>query len=81
MITIDKNVPVPPPQQEDKFKARYPWDVMEVGDSFLVENEEGKTPRQLMQRLSPGASRQNAKTGKKFTLRIVDGGVRVWRVE
>lgn len=80
MITIQKGVPLPP-TQEVVAKSRYPWDLMQVGDSFLVPLEEGKTARQLMQRISPAASRHAARTGRKYALRIVEDGVRIWRVE
>ena len=79
MFQIDKNVELPP-AQEVVAKQRYPFDVMNPGDSFLVPTEEGKTGRQLMQRISPSISRYAAKTGRKFTTRIVDEGVRVWRL-
>ena len=79
MITIEKGVPLPA-AQEFITKSRYPWDLMEVGDSFLVPTEEGKTPRQLMQKISPSVSRRASRTGTKYTLRIVEGGVRVWRL-
>lgn len=79
MIQIDRNIPLPV-AQEVVAKTRYPFDVMNVGDSFLVPTEEGRTGRQLMQRVSPAASRHASRNGRKYALRIVEEGVRVWRV-
>ena len=76
MLQIDKNIPVPEPKQKP---TQYPFETMEVGDSFLVKSEEGKTGKQLSQRISPSASRHAKLTNRKYTLRIVEGGVRVWR--
>ena len=34
MITIEKGIPMP----EQKRHAKYPWDQLEVGDSFFIPN-------------------------------------------
>lgn len=52
---------------------KYPWNEMEIGDSFFVP---GANARQF------GTTSQASKrTGKRFTMRTVEGGVRVWRIE
>src|SRR5208282_5891176 len=81
MLTIEKGVPLPAAQETVSKATRYPFDVMSVGDSFLVRREEGLSNRKLMQRVSPAASRHASKNGRKYALRIVEDGVRVWRVE
>lgn len=64
-IEVEKGIPMP-----DKVRARngkYPWDTMEVGDSFFLP---GRTKKILVQkRLKPRIFRQAA----------VEGGLRVWR--
>src|SRR5208282_54938 len=81
MLTIEKGVPLPAAQETVPKATRYPFDVMSVGDSFLVPREEGLPDRKLMQRVSPAASRHASKNGRKYALRIVEDGVRVWRIE
>lgn len=66
---VEKHVPVPPP------RAIYPWSEMEVGDSFFVDD-----PR-LRERISSAAAKERQRSGKRFTVRKVRGGLRVWRVE
>ena len=69
MYEIDKNVPLPPFTRG----ARFPYEQLEVGDSFYVEG--GKLS---------SICNSNYRVGKrlqaKFTARQEDSGVRVWRV-
>lgn len=67
---IEKNVPIPADRRK---KSKYPWKEMEIGDSFFVP---GKGTHEF--RAVPGAQKRY---GMKFTMRAVEGGVRVWRVE
>lgn len=71
MLKIDKGVPMPKPAKTER-PAKYPFSVMEVGDSFLVE---GKTATAFAAQLQ----RAGRDYGRKFALRTVDGGIRVWR--
>lgn len=64
MYEIEKNVPL--------AMAKYPFRHMEIGDSFFIENGNGKI-------LRPAASNAGGLLGRKFTVRKVDGGYRVWR--
>jgi hypothetical protein len=70
---IDKDVPVP-----EKFTSKYPFGDMEVNDSFFVEGTDKKTMRRLI-----GASNWASKRypATRYSVRKVDGGVRVWRIE
>jgi hypothetical protein len=77
MITIDKGIPVPTMRIRP---SKYPWADMDVGDSFLVE----ATAEEMKARsasISRGATAAAKQLGRKFTVRKVDGGVRVWRTE
>jgi hypothetical protein len=69
-IIIEKRVQVPPPNK--KGMTRYPWDKMEVGDSFFVP---GKTTSTLHQ-----TARHMMKKGMRFTCRKEEGGARIWRI-
>ncbi|SPD72337.1 hypothetical protein PITCH_A1290014 [uncultured Desulfobacterium sp.] len=64
-------------------KNKYPWPQMEVGDSVLVQLEQGESLYSLKRKVGPAARYYGDKTGKKFkALLDHDGnGVRVWRIE
>ena len=68
---IDKDIPVP------AGGNKYPFAIMEIGDSIFFPAETTKTingPRAV-------ASMHGKKYGKKFRTLLVDGGFRIWRVE
>lgn len=72
---IDQGVPMPRPQTG---RPKYPFRKMEVGDSFLVECEDGDSGS-VMNGLTSCIRWATYKTGFKFAQRMVRGGVRVWR--
>jgi hypothetical protein len=59
-----------------KGVAKYPFRELEVGQSFFVPD--GKKNR-IASAASSIAKRIG--NGTKFTLRSVDGGIRVWRIK
>jgi hypothetical protein len=73
---VEKNIPIP--ELATLQVVIYPWTDMEVGDSFLVPLE-GRTPKQIRDRVAPAASKDAARHNRKYTLRSVCGGIRVWR--
>lgn len=76
---IDKGVAIPNPRQAAGGRpAIYPWREMGVGDSFLVSLN-GDTTRKVQRRMTSLASAAAQRLGFRFSTRIVDGGVRVWR--
>jgi len=65
MFQIEKNVPLP---------KKYPFDEMEVGDSFeLLDTMKRNT-------VNIAARRYGDKTGKKFVVRTKDKKLRCWRL-
>lgn len=70
-IQIEKGVPIPKPSHS-RTGARYPWSEMEVGDSFFVEAN-------LLPMRSNACQTGNA-LGRKFIVKQVGSGVRVWRI-
>jgi hypothetical protein len=62
---IEKGIPLPPQKFGRGAPRKYPFHVMQVGDSVYVPGT--KCP-------SPGACAKG-----KFATRKVDGGYRVWR--
>jgi hypothetical protein len=70
MIALEKGKEIPKKQKEGK----YPYHLMEVGDSFYIEGE-------ILSKVCNASYREWKRTGRKFTARKIDNGVRVWRVE
>lgn len=65
MLQVEKNVPLP---------KKYPFDEMEVGDSFeLLDTMKRNT-------VNIAARRYGDKTGKKFVVRTKDKKLRCWRL-
>ena len=67
---IEKNVPLPAKRGKGLFGIVRS---MECGDSVFVENGKQKT-------VSATGRVATKITGHKFTTRMVEGGVRIWRV-
>ena len=70
---IEKGIPVPKTAGAGR-KTKYPFESMQVGDSFFVKDGTVKT-------LSRSCGTYGKRLERKFTSRTVDGGARVWRVE
>ena len=65
-MKVDKGIPMP---------GRYPFDEMEIGDSFLLP------PNTKLISAQVAALRFRKKTGKYFSFRKMPDGIRVWRVK
>jgi hypothetical protein len=77
-IQIEKNIPIP------TKRYKYPWNQMQVGDSFFVKSSKKETEL-IRGRLKSGSIQYAArsKDNKKFIVRIVNDprGVRCWRIK
>jgi len=73
-IKIEKNVPMPKRKLGNPRTSRYPWDTMEVGDSFVFPNKVKRTTAMSL------SYRTGKITGKRFAIRSVNEGIRVWRL-
>lgn len=78
IVKIEKNVPITGARIESR-RSKYPWDQMEIGDSFLfdakvtINNGNARTMCGL-----------HSKNGKKFEygrLQMDGGRIRCWRTE
>lgn len=67
---ISKDVPVPAPIR----RMNYPYELLQVGESFWVEGVS-------MQSLCNANRRQSKRLERRFICRKEGEGVRVWRVE
>ena len=69
-VKIDKGIPVPP--RGSNRASKYPYDKLEIGDSFFVKGKNAT-------KFSASAYTQARKLGIKLTVRNEKDGVRVWR--
>jgi hypothetical protein len=72
-IAIEKAVPLPQ-QHRPTRSSKYPFADMEPGDSFLATDVKATTMYSSVARYV-----RSCGNTKKFTVRSVEGGVRVWR--
>jgi hypothetical protein len=69
-VSVEKDLPVP-------RRNSYPWNDMEVGDSFFLNYCDNK--RLMANRVAASMTAASKRLGRKFTLRTTSAGVRVWR--
>jgi len=72
---IDENVPLITTTKASQKYARYPFEQMEVGDSFFVPDD--KDERAAAEHAHNYAKMRSC----KFSTRKVPGGRRIWRVK
>lgn len=69
MYKIVSDIPLP------SGVYKFPFDELEVGDSFLVEEKEIESLRSTV------SSWTNTNKPKRLSCRSVEGGMRVWRIK
>ena len=78
---VEANIPIPASGGGGIAKGstwtRYPFAIMDVGDSFLIEGDNSHE----WKRARTAASTYGGRNGAKFASRIVGNGLRIWRVE
>lgn len=83
-IKIDKGVPLP--ERARGPRAKYPFEDMAPGDSFLVERGRAEGEMSLRNRIYSIVGKRKSRSGEAYTVRQVRGqdgrlvGFRVWRV-
>jgi hypothetical protein len=75
-MDIEKNVPF----ERKKKETKYPFDKMEVGDSFFVECDEFNSSSRRASTMALALYHTKSEK-KKFKSALCDGGFRVWRVK
>jgi hypothetical protein len=73
VIKIESGIPMPESTGAGRT-PKYPWKEMSVGDSFF-DGTAAKTT------LASAAYKASRIYGMKYSIRAVDGGVRVWRIK
>lgn len=83
-LKVEANVVIP--EYGLGRKRKYPWLQLNPvcgepprGDSFLVECDFGDSER-VWNSLTSCRASITYRTGRKFTMRRVHGGIRVWRI-
>ena len=71
---VVSGIPVPTPHKPTT-PSPYPFDALNVGDSFFVP---GATHRTIANHLNRYRSKNRNKT---LVSRIIDGGLRIWRTK
>jgi hypothetical protein len=81
MYEIDAGVELPK-RSRKSASWKYPLDALDPGESFLVPLEEGEAVPTVMSRLrgACAGAKKRADGSARFTVREVEGGVRVWRI-
>ena len=69
-VKIEKGIPIP-----TKGKLSLPWDLLGIGDSFLVDN---RIKRACIQN---NAQYHAKKLKRKLSIGKVEDGTRVWRIK
>ncbi len=78
-IRIDKKKPIPKPISRTGRPVKYPFDKLNVGDSFLIPGNH-KVRHGIYSCLNAyNANRAGVK--REITTRAEDGGIRVWRIK
>lgn len=75
MITIEKGIPLPKdPAKIDRRKiGKYPFGVMDIGDSFFISGEGMGGPAYS------AAMRFGLRNDRRFKCVGMDDGLRIWR--
>ena len=76
-MRIEKNIPLPPPRKgghNGRSYAKYPWDKMEIGDSFMFPVGATKSAHTSV------CFRNKFHAHTKFIARRVEAGIRCWRI-
>jgi hypothetical protein len=83
MYQIDTDIPLPARTNPNAgaTPSVYPLADMLVGDSFFVPCDSVTiADRRRVSAATAGFTRRRKDSGIKFSIRTVDGGLRVWRV-
>jgi hypothetical protein len=82
-MIIEKGIPIPPRRRVTPA-GNADFDKLEVGDSFAVPVPEEYRHKPTIwagtNRLRTAAHQYGKRHGRTFTVRCVDGAIRIWRV-
>ena len=78
MYEIEKGIEIP--QKPSSGKSKYTLLKLEMGESFIVPLNNDAVAK-VQSRLASAAAAAAKNTSKRFTVRVVNDGIRVWRTE
>jgi hypothetical protein len=79
---IESGIEMPPPPQRGFRGALYPWDHLEIGQSFAVHILPKQDPKQRMKNFQVQCQQAGKLRGRKFVARLIDKStMRAWRTE
>lgn len=79
---IEKNIPIP--RAKTCTVSLFPWEKMEIGDSFLIKCENNKkmiNHKRSSVRSSISTFNKKHNANIKIITRNIDGNLRVWRTQ
>ena len=80
MFEIESGVEIPP-QSAPLRKMKYPFNRLNVGDSFVYPVTSPDDVEAVQNRLQSAAANWGRSRGMRFVTRRVTQGIRVWRVK
>ena len=80
MFQIESGVEIPP-QSQPLRKTKYPFNRLNVGDSFVFPVATDEDREAIQNRLQSAAANWGRSRGMRFVTRRVTQGIRVWRVK
>ena len=80
MFQIESGVEIPP-QSQPWRKTKYPFNRLNVGDSFVFPVATDEDREAVQNRLQSAAANWGRSRGMRFVTRRVTQGIRVWRVK
>jgi hypothetical protein len=76
---VESQVPMP---RKVMDRCRFPFDKMKIGDSFFIpKKDQDPTKARISIYAASNSFNKNHKTDYKMSSRIVEGGLRVWRIK
>lgn len=72
MLAIQKDIPIPPKAITTRLSKIYPFEYMQIGDSFFIENVDD------IKKKRASLANYVLKKGFKIASREEEGGLRVW---
>jgi hypothetical protein len=81
MFQIESGIPLPATTRigAGRKGSKYPFASMETGTSFFVEDGDEPVKDSTLRSAIGAFNKSNPDSGRKFAVRKVEGGVRVWR--
>lgn len=84
---VEKDIPIPAKRNGNRTPSsrakQYPFGELAIGDSFFVVVDAVEMYRKRQTLISSARKwaqkRDDVPGGRKFTVRVVDGGLRIWR--